>query len=463
MVKAGQKTTEYAIKAKKSEIDSFGVFDKSCFVEVLPSNAKHGEDVPMWWSIIRESGVTFKQYKKDKKRAEKEIAGLEEYLKKLQDENKKYSEKLKKESEKYKLEKDMKEHAFIERRKKEELTLSAEKEEAKKRILEEKLLIQQKQLKLSRAKDEENDRIRELDAKKKFDAELERIGEIEKSEINTIKKTDKSKRADKSTILTIKQQKAKRELDEKRRIELLDVTERETYKKLRRAHKIKDYEFIYPLASFGAQKKDNVIEFSALCLKRRKDGKYLSSPVYAVIGKGVTVSSELSSREISAICSALTRQVDKDNILSGGVRFETKLLLHELDDKKQRKLVGDKIAIFDGLPKIKGLTKITKIGSYISGRVGQDKVQLALDYLQRLNIRDTKAFCKKSALSCSIGELARVDIVCALLSSADLTVLIKPQKLLDAPTVHALSLLIGEWNDKDRALWILSSEEDFCK
>lgn len=460
MVKASQKTTENGAKTKKSEIDSFGVFDKSCFVEVSPSHTQHGEDVPMWWSIVRESGVTFKQYKKDKKRAEKEIANLEEYLKKLQEENKKYSEKLKKESEKYKLEKDIKEHAFIERRKKEELILSAEKEESKKRALEEKLLAQQKQLKLARAKDEENDRIRELDAKNNFDAELERISQSEKDEINAIKKPEKSRRTDKSSIITIKEQKAKRELDEKRRIELLDATERETYKKLRRAHKIKDYEFIYPLASFGAQKNDNAIEFSALCLKRRKDGKYLSSPVYAVIGKGVTVSSELSSREIRAIRSALTRRVGKENILSGGVRFNSKHLLHELDEKKQVKLIGGKIHICDGEPKV-GF--FTKIGAYISGMVGQERYNLALDYLQRLNVRDTKAFCKKRASSCSIGELARVDIVCALLSGADLTVLIKPQKFLDAPTVHALSQLIGEWNEKDKALWILSSEEDFCK
>lgn len=457
MVRLSTKKTTENQKSIKGESFIDTPFSSDCFVQSFPLDLEE-DDIPMWWKVVREPGITFKQYKKEKKRAEKEIASLEEYLKKLTEENKKYSEKLKQESEKYKLECDMRDHAFIERRKKEELYLSTEREQARKRVLEEKLLAQARSLEELRAKDEEIDSQRELEAIQKF--------EQEKAELEKIQKAEKLRQLDAEKEKLGRAQKERltqKEIDDKKRTDIANSVERETIKKLRRAHKIKDYEFTYPLPSFGNKNNDNVIEFSALCLKSKKDKKYLSNPLHAVITTGVTVTRELSSKEMRAVCSALTRQVQSGALLSGGARYKSIINLHEIDRKKQKALLSDEVFILSqDLPSDKGLLKVE---NYLKKHISSDKIDLAIDYLQRLNVKKARALTKKILFSCSVGEMARINLVCALLSNKKLTVLCEPQQWLDMPTRESLVQIVGEWQGKQegRALWIITSDEEFCK
>ena len=447
-----KKTTEnQAIQNDKNS-----TFSRDCFVNGFPLETKSGEDIPMWWRVVRESGVSFKQYKKDKRRAEKEIAGLEEYLKKLEEENKKYNEKLKKESEKYKLECDMRSHAFEERRKKEELHLATEKEEAKKRVLEEKLQLQAKKFEQEKELQLQNEKLREEQAQSRYKESLAQIEQNEKEErANLFAKEGAS---------AVQRRKSEQKvLDTKKRVELESAVERETVKKLRKAHKAKDYEFIYPRPIFGVKNNDIVIEFSSLCLKNKTNMKHISSPIYAEIGKGITVTSELSKREMKAVCFALTRKIPKDMILSGGARYKNQYLLHEMTAKKQVELIDGNINIVK--ENDSGLRGLKSVGGYVKMKVGEDKFDIAIDYLQRLNARSPKALMNKKAFVCTKCEIQKIELVCALLSNTEITVLIEPQRMFDYPTESALWQLIFEWQGgkEGRVLWVITSNEEFKK
>ncbi len=432
-------------------------FSRDCFVNGFPLQNESGDNIPMWWSAVRETGVSFKQYKKDKKRAEKEIAGLEEYLKKLEEENKKYTEKLKKESEKYKLECDMRNHAFEERRRQEEIILATEKEEAKKRVLEEKLLIQARKFEKQKENSLLDEKSREEEAQLRYRESLAQIQAGEKEEIEKVFDREGIK---KSSIQKVG--KSQNALDTKKRAELENAVERGTVKKLRRSHKAKDYEFLYPRPSFGVKNNDTLIEFSALCIKNKKNLKHLSSPIYAEIGKGVTVSNELSKREMKAVCTALSRQVPKDTLLSGGVRYKSNFLLHELTKKKQLELTADNVSIVS--EENIDLCGFKSVGAYLREKVGE-RLEIAIDYLQRLNVRSVKNLMKKRAFSCSMVDIQKVVLVCALLAGAEITVLCEPQKLFDSPTENAFWQIVSEWQGgKDgKVLWVLSSSEEFKK
>ena len=433
-------------------------FSKDCFVNGFPLQNESGDDIPMWWSAVRETGVSFKQYKKDKKRAEKEIAGLEEYLKKLEEENKRYTEKLKKESEKYRLECDMRNHAFEERRRQEEIILATEKEEAKKRVLEEKLQIQARKFEQQKENSLLEEKSREEEAQLRYRESLARIQAVEKAGREKVLDEEGVK---KGSIQKVS--KLQKMLDGKKRIELENAVERGTVKKLRRSHKAKDYEFLYPRPSFGVKNNDTLIEFSALCTKNKKNLKHLSSPIYAEIGKGVTISNELSKREMKAVCIALSRQVPKDTLLSGGVRYKSNFLLHELTKKKQLELTAGNVNIVS--EENVDLSGFKSVGTYLREKVGEEKIEIATDYLQRLNVRSVKNLMKKRAFSCSMTDIRKVILVCALLTGAEITVLCEPQRLFDSPTENAFWQIVSEWQGgKDgKVLWVLSSSEEFRK
>ncbi len=514
-------------------------FSKECFVSSIPRIVECGDSIPMWWEIVHEPGVTFKQYKKDKKRAERESVKMQEYVRNLEKENQKYSEKLKQESEKYKLECDMRDHAFNERRKKEELILSAEKEQSKMRLLEEEKESQAKLLEYERSLAEDREKKREEEAQRKFElkkakieaeeieerkkiqakeqvervrleaeAELERkkeerrererqlkLKEIEadrldmeernaekvrQAELEAQKRIEEEENLARELALreeesarilcererireAHKADRLKRAEEEQKRMELARIAEKRTVEQLRKAHSVKDFEFQYPMPEFGERSEDNIVELSGVCTKTRKDKKHLCSPVYATIKRGVSVTSEFGRREMDAICAVLKREVKKGEVLSGGVRYDSKELSHEMTAKKYREISRGRFEIFSyNEPKLEGLGSVS---SYIKSKIGQDKIILAIDYLQRLNVRSVRSLLKKRACKCMPGEVARILLVCALLSTARVVVLCEPQRYLDVPARYALKNIIAEWQgeSEDRALFVLTQDEEFLK
>lgn len=524
-------------KAKKAVYTVPEPFSKECFTRNFP-RVSEGDDTPMWWKIVQKPGITFKQYKKDKKRAEKERAELEEYVRMLEAESEKYSLKLKEESAKYKLECEMRDYAFEERRKQEELLLSAEEEKSRQRLLEEKIASQNKLLEYEKSIEEEKMKKRELEANEKFElkkakiaasekAERERIlaeEEAEKLRIESLQTAERKKEerrererelkrkrleaemldmeeanAEKvrlaeieaqkkieeeerlSRELALKEEESERELKERERIrnahrenrlkrqeeerkraELALIAEKKTVEQLRKAHKIKDVEFMYPTPAFGEKVADVVLELSGVHLKLKKNKKALSSPVNVIVKQGITVTM-LAQKEMRAVCSALKRDFTKDKVLSGGIRFDGRELSHEIGRKEYTSLSLGRYVIVDY--ESKKLYGVGSVGRYVTARIGADKLELATDYLQRLNVHSAKSLIKKRASACTVGEVARILIVCALLSDAKVVVLCEPQRCLDMPARSALKDIIAEWQGgtDGRALWILTQDEELYK
>lgn len=525
-------------KAKKGAYTVPEPFSKECFTRNFPLTACDGDDTPMWWKIVRKPGITFKQYKKDKKRAEKERAQLEEYVRSLEAVSEKYSLKLKEESAKYKLECEMRDYAFEEKRKQEELLLSAEREKSRQRLLEEQIASQNKLLEYEKALEEEKMKKREIEANEKFELKKAKIAASEKAERERIlaeeeaekvrmeslqvaerKKEERRERerelkrrkleaemldmeeanAEKVRLAELEAQKQleeeerlsrelalreeesekelkererirnahrenrlKRQEEEQKRAELARVAEKKTVEQLRKAHKIKDVEFVYPYPVFGEKSEDVVLELSNVMLKMKKSKKAISSPVSVVVKKGLNVT-VLAQREMKAVCSSLKRDFDKDKMMSGGIRFDGEELSHEIGRKQYVSLSLGRYAIVDyEAKKLYGLGSVCK---YVTARIGADKLELATDYLQRLNVHSAKSLIKKRASSCSVGEVARILIVCALLSSSKVAVLCEPQRCMDMPARSALRDLVLEWQggEDGRALWIITQDEELYK
>ncbi len=513
-------------------------FSKECFTQSFPLAVSGGDNTPMWWKIVREPGVTFKQYKKDKKRAEKEKAQLEDYVRTLEAESEKYSKKLKAESEKYRLECEMREHAFNARREKEELELAAEREKSRQRLLEEQINSKNKIKEFEQSLEEEKERKREEEATRKYELKRAKIEaeekvarekiladeEAEKLRLESLREAERKKEerrererelkrkrieaelldeeeanAEKvrlaqleaerkleeeeklSRELALREEESQKELEErervrmahredrikraeeeKKRLELAEVAKRKTIATLRRAHKIKDVEFVYPEPAFG-EGEEVVLELSGAHLKERKGKKALSVPVTERIKSGVTITTSLKRRDMIALCSILRRDFSKDKIMSGGIRFEGKEKSHALTRKEYLSKLCGRFSIVDYEAKqFRGLFSVKK---YLADRIGEDKIDLATDYLQRLNVHSAKSLIKKRATSLAVGEVARVLLVCALLSSAKVVVLCEPQRCLDMPARSVLKELISEWQGEEegRALWVLTSDEELYK
>lgn len=528
-------------KTKKEEIaqtnlDS-GIFNKDCFVKTYPHVSCDGDGVPMWWKVAFDRGVTFKQYKKDKKRLEKEKARMEEYVRSLEQESEKYSQKLKAESEKYRLECEERDKAYKARREKEELELLAEKEQSRKRLLAEALESKNKLKEFEKNLDEEREQKRELEATRKFElkkakieaeekAQREKIlaeEEAEKLRLEAIRSSERKKEerrererelkrlrleaemldeeeanAEKVRLAKLeaeqkqaeeeklsrelalleeqsqrelaerervrnahREDRIKREEEEKKRAELELLAKKRTIAGLKKAHKVKDVEFVYPAPSFSSG--EAVLEFSGAMLKTKKEKTPLSHPVDEVLSSGVTVTTCLTRRDMQAVCSMIRRDFSSKVIMSGGIRFEGKVDFHALTRKDYLSFKGSKFAILDY--EAKKLHSLTSVKKYLCNRIGQDKLDLATDYLQRLNVRSAKNLIQKKALFCTVGETAKILLVCALLSNARLTLLCEPQRCLDMPSRSALRELVEEWQGKEegRALWIITSDEDLYK
>ena len=536
------RATNSTTKTKKTDattdkISENSIFDKECFVKTYPRTSSAGDGIAMWWKVSCENAVTFKQYKKDKKRTEKEKARIELYVKNLEKESEKYSRKLSAESEKYRLECQARDEAYKARREKEELQIIAEKEESRKRLMQETIESKNKLKDYEKTLEEERERKRELEATRKFElkrakieaderAQREKIlaeEEAEKLRLDTIRSVERKKEerrererelkrkrleaemldeeeanAEKvrlarieaeqkrleeeklSKELALLEEKSKKELaerervrnahrenrikreeEERKRAELEAISLKRTIASLKKAHKVKDVEFVYPAPAFSGE--ETVIEFSGVTLKTKKEKESLTSVINQKIYSGVSVTTTLSRRDMQAVCSILRRDFGSDKIMSGGIRFENSVNFHALNRKTYLNFRSGKFAILDY--EAKKLHSFSSVKKYLSARIGEDKLDVATDYLQRLNVRSAKKLIQKRALFCTVGETAKLLLVCALLSNAKLTVLCEPQRCLDMPSRSALRELVEEWQgvQDGRALWVITSDEDLYK
>ncbi len=517
-------------KVTKSEKESVALQEK-CFSPSDFTTPSHcitkGDDIPMWWKIEESPSLTYREYKKNKKRKENQLKQLEIYLARVQQERKEYEERLKKEEENYQLELKDKDEAYKARAKKYELELMLEAEEREKKLLEEleRVRVQARQEALLH----EVERNRRLEEDRRYKSEqrkktIEEKARIEKERIETeaeearikaqieaekekkrIERREKSAKIKEIKIeaerreaeeinaeklrkaqleaererleqqrldeeLRLEQERVEKEIAERERVkvehkkeveknrleqERIESLKAEAEKKkvgqLKRAHKIRDIEFVYPKIDL-TDKKDFLLVAKKLCLKSRS-GEIMSKVYDFEFTSGVAHLDGGNSESLNDLSEIFVR--DHEYLTSGGLKVGN-IYAHEIKRRDYQEAILDEAyivpyAIEDYIPS-------GSVKKYLDARVGVESFDKLRGILTRFGINADKVL-KSSFSKLSTQEVAKVMITCALTTSRRVVVLFEPERVLDMVSVHVLrSLIEAKEKEENKGLILVVRE-----
>lgn len=333
--------------------------------------------------------------------------------------------------------------------------------EERQRILDEQLRTKEEM----RAKKAEIERINyEEQLRRETErAEKERLLQIERDREN-LKKLEQSK-----ALLALEEQRVREENEridaerkalavrEERLAQLREKAEAKRIRQERKSFRVPDFEYQPYPNEYPVQKEDCIVELYDVTVRDRNGYTVLSPKTLVVKSGKLTTLVVEESGEAEMMASVITRTLKKGEMVSKGevrVRginaIDVPVRVHRKDMQEHAFVVG----MEDAVPSSATVEK------YCSDHVREDKMPLLRDYLLRFNLIK-KGFFKKKVSSLTEGERARVEIACALLSDAELTLMIDPQRALDAPSRLTLKELISEWRTGENkgALAVLTSDE----
>lgn len=128
-----------------------------------PHYVSLSDDTPMWWKVVETPSLTYREYKKNKKRKARHVKQLEAYLTAVTEARRRHSDRLRDEELRYEEELKVKDEAYKARAKQYELELRLEAEAREKKLLEE--------LESARARAREEALIREVERTRRLDEE----------------------------------------------------------------------------------------------------------------------------------------------------------------------------------------------------------------------------------------------------------------------------------------------------
>lgn len=247
-----------------------------------------------------------------------------------------------------------------------------------------------------------------------------------------------------------------KKLTEERESALVVLREKTEAKRIRRemkSFKVPDYEYQPYPKTYPASTGEHVVELYETALKSAKGITLFRDCTFAVKERGLTAVTGFSESEARHVTSVIMRATEKgEKVSAGEVRIMGRNALN-IKPKEHRRLMAERVYLVPSgadEPQNSGML----VEKYIESVAEKGMLEQVKEMLARLQIYK-KSFLKKKLGKCSVGELARLYIACALASRAELTVMIEPQRWLDAPSRMALKELVSEWADEDHSRAVL--------
>lgn len=293
---------------------------------------------------------------------------------------------------------------------------------------------------------EEADRERALQAKldEELRIEAERV-EAEIAERERVKKEHELERA--------------RTQKEAERIEALkSETERKTVAQLKKAHKIRDVQFVYPPITRSDFSDKYTVVAKNLALVDRT-GERLSNLFNFSAVKGLNVYGGKRSSDIYDINLLFARTFDT-GLMSGGVKVEG-IYSHELKRADYVEALESATYVMPYAVEDFPIGSIQKHVEKVVGVEGVDKVKRALGVLGE----NAGEILRSNFSKLGVSTKAKVMLACALNTNRQVVVLFEPKRTLDMPSRNAFDMLLDEWkkSDKEVSLLIFTGEKAGAK
>lgn len=228
----------------------------------------------------------------------------------------------------------------------------------------------------------------------------------------------------------------KNRMEQERVATLKAEAEKKTIAQLKRAHKVKDIEFLYPKIDL-TDKKDFLLVAKRLCLKSRS-GETLSKEYDFEFKSGLVYLVGCNSASINDLSMIFSR--DHEYITSGGLKVGN-IHFHEIKRRDYQEAIVDEAyivpyAIEDYIPS-------GSVKKYLDGVVGIESFDKARAILKRFGLNSDKVL-RSSFNKLTIQEVTKVMITCALTTSRRVVVMFEPKRVLDTASVHILNALLDD-------------------
>lgn len=229
------------------------------------------------------------------------------------------------------------------------------------------------------------------------------------------------------------------------RIETLRAeTEKKTIASLKRAHKLRDVEFVYPIIEYKPSDDKYLLKTKNLHLAD-KSGEALSKNFNLSFTSGFSVVGDCKGSDMHDLCSLVTRDFGRD-LLSGGLKignvFSHKMTKRDYDEWARENLFVLPYAVEENIP-------TGSVKKYVERSVPVEKTDEMRRYLSVLGVKASEVE-KRSFSALNLATATKVMIACALAGAKKVMIFFEPGRTLDMPSKTALVELLKEWGKAER-------------